>query len=136
MPRRRPMDLLRRLGRRIRARRLKLARTKVRIAKHAEISVQQLDVYERGFGHPPAVTLHRIAMALSTTTSHLLGEDTDAFHVEQFDEIAKLYTDPAIGQVTRYMQDMDKADQQSLKVIAAAFAERKKAPVERAEVMR
>lgn len=133
MPKRRPMDTLRRLGRRIRARRLKLTRTKVLVAKMAEISTQQLTLYEEGQGHPPAITLLRIAHALGTSTSTLLGEDAWAGS-DDLDGILKLYTDPAIGAVTRHMQDMTKDDRQSLQVVAAAFAQRHKAP-DRVEVM-
>jgi transcriptional regulator with XRE-family HTH domain len=68
------MDFLRRLGRRIRARRLHLGRTRKIVAEAAEISVTQLVLYESGQGHPPAFTLHRIARTLGTTSSGLLGD--------------------------------------------------------------
>jgi transcriptional regulator with XRE-family HTH domain len=123
MPKRRPMDFLRRLGRRMRARRLHLGRARKFVAEAAEISVTQLSLYEAGQGHPPAATLHRIALTLGTTTSALLGE-TMAENAEQVDEMMQIYTHPVVGAVIRHLQDMAKDDQKTLQIIAAAFAHR------------
>jgi len=136
MPKRRPMELLRKLGRRMKARRIHIGRTQPQVAAAAEISKVQYGLYERGEGHPPAATLHRIALALNTTTSALLGEREDGFdgRGEQFDLLSKLYTHPTIGTVTRAMQDMSKEDRARLQLIAVAFAERHRNP-SRAKVM-
>jgi hypothetical protein len=48
MPKHRPMEALRRLGARMRSRRLHLGRTREMVAKSAEISVTQLVLYESG----------------------------------------------------------------------------------------
>jgi transcriptional regulator with XRE-family HTH domain len=132
--RRRPVEYLRQMGRRIRTRRLHLGRTIVATAKAAEISAGQFKLYETGQGHPPAATLHRIAMALGTTSSKLLGEKEHDFPVSDqvIDDMMKLYGHPTIGAVTRYMQDMSKQDRLTLQVIARALANRRK-PVETAE---
>jgi transcriptional regulator with XRE-family HTH domain len=133
MPKRRPMDFLRRLGARMRARRLYLNRTRNIVAHGSEISVAQLAMYECGQGHPPAATLHRIARTLGTSSSALLGENISD-NDEQFDILVRLYADPMIGAVTRYMQDMTVTERKSLQLIAAAFASRQR-PAEKVEVM-
>src|SRR5258708_11895584 len=120
MPTRRPMEFLRRLGRRIRARRLHLNRTRAIVAQGAEISVTQLVLYESGQGHPPAATLHRIAHVLGTSSSALLGETMND-NAEQVDEMMKIYAHPQIGVVLRYMQDMSKEDRKTLQLIAVVF---------------
>jgi transcriptional regulator with XRE-family HTH domain len=117
------MDFLRQLGRRIRARRLHLGHTRKVVADGAEISVTQLVLYESGQGHPPAATLHRIAMTLGTSSSELLGEML-VDNGEQIDELVQLYTHPVVGAVVRHMQSMSKEDRKSLQVVATAFANR------------
>jgi transcriptional regulator with XRE-family HTH domain len=133
MPKRRPMEALRRLGARMRSRRLHLGRSREIVAKSAEISVTQLVLYESGQGHPPAFTLHRLAITLGTTTSALLGE-TMAENPEQVDEMMRIFAHPQIGMVLRYTQNMTKEDRKSLQIIAASFANRQRAP-ETVEVM-
>jgi hypothetical protein len=91
----------------------------------AEISVTQLSLYESGQGHPPAATLHRIAMTLGTSTSALLGE-TMAENVEQVEEMMQIFAHPQIGAVLRYMQEMAPEDRKSLQIVASAFAGRHK----------
>jgi transcriptional regulator with XRE-family HTH domain len=135
MPRRRPMDFLKRLGRRLRARRLVLNRTRGLVARGAEISTAQLSMYESGLGHPPAATLHRLAVVLGTTSSALLGETMADLANETFDTMARLYNDPFIGSVTRTMQEMTVAERKSLAVIATAMKNMPK-PAERVEPMR
>jgi transcriptional regulator with XRE-family HTH domain len=135
MPKRRPMAFLRKLGTRMRARRLHVGRTRAIVAGQAEISVTQLSLYESGEGHPPAATLHRIAVALGTSSSALLGEDNLSDETrQQFDILVRIYADPMIGAVTRYMQDMTVEERKSVQTIAAAFAKRVRAP-EMVEVM-
>lgn len=134
MPKRRPMAFLRKLGTRIRARRLHIGRTRVLVAQSAEISVTQLVLYENGQGHPPAATLHRIAIVLGTSSSALLGEDIGDETREQFDVLVRIYADPMIGAVTRYMQDMSVEQRKSVQLVAAALASRP--PVQKVEVMR
>jgi transcriptional regulator with XRE-family HTH domain len=135
MPKRRPMAFLRRLGARIRARRLYVNRTRALIAQGAEISVTQLVLYETGQGHPPAATLHRIATVLGTSSSALLGEDDFSEQTrQQFDVLVKIYADPMIGAVTRYMQDMTVDERKSVQLVAAALAGRPR-PVQKVEVM-
>jgi transcriptional regulator with XRE-family HTH domain len=134
MPRRRPMQFLRKLGTRIRARRLHVGRTRNVVANQAEISVTQLVLYENGQGHPPAATLHRIALSLGTSSSSLMGEDIGDATREQFDILVKIYADPMIGAVTRYMQDMTVDERKSVQTIAAAFAKRARPP-DKVEVM-
>jgi transcriptional regulator with XRE-family HTH domain len=119
------MKFIRRLGHRIRARRLHLGRTREIVARDAEISVTQLSLYESGQGHPPAATLHRIAVTLETSTSALLGE-TMAENAKQVDEMMQIYAHPVVGAVVRYMCNMKKEDRKSLQIIAAAFAGRHK----------
>lgn len=128
MPRHRPMEGLRQLGRRIKARRLHRGMTQVDLARAVRLSVAGVARYEAGEGHPPALRLHQIAAALNTTVSSLLGEyrsrgrrDEDS---QIFDDLAKLYAHPTIGTVTRYMQDMTKEDRLTLQVLAAALAKR------------
>ena len=135
MPKRRPMEFLRRLGRRMRARRMHLKRTRYMVASSAEISVQQLMKYETGEGHPPAATLYRIAHALGMSTSALLGE-TLGDNAEQLDSMVKLHADPCVGAVLRHMQELTPAARKSLQLIATAFAHaERQAMVERVEVM-
>jgi len=129
------MDALRRLGSRIRARRLHLNRPCGIVAKGAEISINQLALYETGQGHPPAFTLHRIAVMLGTTSSALLGEVGMKHDEEAVDSMMKILSHPIVGTVVRYMQDMRPEDRHSLQVIAQAFASRTK-PLDRVEVMR
>src|SRR5262245_51954029 len=119
MPKHRPSEFIRRLGRRIRVRRLDLGRTRRIVAHGAEISVTMLSLYESGQGHPPAATLHRIAMALGTSSSALLGETMND-NAEQVDEMMQVYAHPQIGAVLRYLQDMSKEDRRSLQIIASA----------------
>lgn len=134
MPRRRPMSFLRKLGTRIRARRLHVGRTREIVAGQAEISVTQLCLYEKGQGHPPAATLHRIAASLGTSSSALMGETIGEQDKQQFDLLTKLYADPYIGAVTRYMQDMTVEERQSVRTVASAFVRHAK-PLEKVEVM-
>lgn len=135
MPKRRPMAFLRKLGTRIRARRLHLNRTREVVATGAEISVTQLSLYEGGQGHPPAATLHRIATMLGTSSSALLGEDDFSEETrQQFDILVRIYADPMIGAVTRYMQDMTVEERKSVQLVAAALAGRPR-PVQKVEVM-
>jgi len=135
MPKRRPMEFLRRLGRRMRARRLHLHRTRGMVASGAEISVTQLAQYESGAGHPPAATLHRIARTLGMSSSALLGE-TLGDNAEQLDALVKFHADPVIGAVLEHMRDMTAEQRQSLQLIAAAFARKARTQVvERVEVM-
>jgi len=129
------MDFLRRLGARMRVRRLHLGRTRFVVANGAEISVQQLMKYETGEGHPPAATLHRIARTLGMSTSALLGE-TERDDADQLDVMIQFHADPCIGAVLRHMQDMTPAARKSVQLIAAAFVRAEhQARVERAEVM-
>ena len=118
----------------MRARRLHVNRTLIMVAAGAEISRTQLCSYESGQGHPPVATLHRIAHVLGTTCSELIGERAPDGSNEQFDVLIRLYADPFIGSVTRYMQDMTVDERQSVQLICAALASRKKPP-ERAKVM-
>jgi transcriptional regulator with XRE-family HTH domain len=134
MPKRRPMEFLRRLGARMRARRLYLGRTQVVVASGVEISVTQLALYESGQGHPPAATLHRIAVMLGTSSSSLLGE-TMSDNAEVVDEMMKIHSHPVVASVLRHMQDMTMDDCKSLVVVAAAFASRNKV-LDKVEVMR
>jgi hypothetical protein len=76
-------------------------------------------MYELGLGHPPAATLHRIAMVLGTTSSELLGERDTSEMEEQFDTMVRIYTDPYIGGVIRYMQDMPAEQRRKIRLIAA-----------------
>ena len=119
------MKFLRQVGQRIRALRLHLNKPREIVAQGAEISVTQLSLYESGQGHPPAATLHRIAMTLGTSTSALLGE-TMAEKVEQVEEMMQIFAHPQIGAVLRYMQDMTPDDRKSLQIVASAFAGRHK----------
>lgn len=138
MPRRRPLKFLQKLGARLRARRIKLGRTRVLVAKGVEISVTQLVLYETGQGHPPAATLHRLAMMLGTTSSALLGEtrmgmyDDTAAHLEALE---RLYADQYIGAVVRSMEDMTDESKKSLQLIATSL-KRRQEPVETVTVMR
>jgi transcriptional regulator with XRE-family HTH domain len=125
MPKHRPMGALRNLGQQIRSRRRHLGHSRETIAQGAGISVTQLTLYESGQGHPPAFTLHRLALALDTSTSTLLGE-TIAENAEQVDEMMQIYAHPLVGAVIGYMRDMSKQDRQSLKIIASAFATRQR----------
>lgn len=130
------MAFLRKLGTRMRARRLHLNRTREVVATGAEISVTQLSLYEQGQGHPPAATLHRIAQMLGTSSSALLGEDDFSEDTrQQFDILVRIYADPMIGAVTRYMQDMTVEERKSVQLVAAALAGRLR-PVEKVEVMK
>ena len=122
------MEFLRRLGKRIRARRIHLNRSAAMVARSVEISTTQLFAYEAGQGHPPAGTLHRIAHSLGTTTSQLLGETMYDTSNEQFDDLVRLYNDPFIGPVTRLMQDMTAQERKTVHVITAALAHQKKPP--------
>ena len=124
MPRRRPKIFLEKLGSRIRARRLYVARTMTYVANECEISVSQLAMYETGGGHPPAATLHRIAMSLGTSSSELMGEKIKGETLEQLDVLVRLYTDPMIGVVTRHMQDMTVDERRAMSRIAVAIASR------------
>lgn len=126
MPKQRPMDFLRRLGRRIRARRLHLGHTRKTVAEGAGISVTQLVLYESGEGHAPVATLHRIAMTLGTSTSALLGETMDDERAEQVDEMMQIYSHPVVGSVIRAMCNMSPEDRKSLQIVASAFANRVK----------
>lgn len=134
MPKRRPMDFLRRLGARIRARRLYVNRTCRLVASMAQISTTQLAKYETGEGHPPAATLHRIAMALGTSSSALLGE-TVHDDQEQIDIMMKIHAHPIVGAILRHMQDMTPHDLKSLNAISAALA-RQNRELDKVEVMR
>jgi hypothetical protein len=126
MPKHWPGELLRRLGRQIRSRRLYLGQPRKIVAQRAEISIQQLASYESGQGHPPVGTLHRIAQTLGTSISALLGETMRTENAEQFDEMMQIWTHPVGGAIIRYMCGMTKEDLQSLRIIAAAFAARHK----------
>jgi len=126
------MEALRRLGARMRSRRLHLGRSRKIVAKSAEISVTQLSLYESGQNHPPAFTLHRLAMTLGTTTSALLAETMNE-NAEQVDEMMQIYAHPQIGAVLRYMQDMTGEQRKTLLIIAASFANRSK-PAETVDV--
>jgi transcriptional regulator with XRE-family HTH domain len=135
MPKQRPRDFLRKLGARIRARRLHSGKPRHAVAAELKISPAMLQRYESGDGHPPAYVLHRIALALGTSTSALLAEDNRG-NQEQIDAMMALYADPAVGSVIRYMQGMDKASRGNLQAIAATFAARSQASMNTAEVMR
>src|SRR5258708_38612429 len=134
MPKRRPIQFLKRLGNRMRARRLHLHRTRMIVATAVEISVQQLMKYETGEGHPPAATLHRIAQTLGISTSALLGE-TLGDNAEQLDDMVKFHADPVIGAVLRHMQHMTPDARRSLQMVAATFAAADRRVPEHIEVM-
>jgi transcriptional regulator with XRE-family HTH domain len=129
------MAFLRRLGERMRSRRLYIGKKRGQVATDAEISVTQLSSYESGQGHPPAATLHRIARTLGVSSSALLGEvryeDDERLAVEA---MMKDYADPVIGGVVRHMQHMTVEDRKSLQLIAAGFVRRWQPP-EKVEVM-
>jgi transcriptional regulator with XRE-family HTH domain len=133
MPKRRPKLSLEKLGNRIRTRRLFVNRTLVYVARESELSTSQLHLYETGVGHPPAWTLHRIAMVLGVSTSELLGERITQETLEQFDTLARVYADPFIGSVTRSMQDMDVSERRAMARICASVRSQK---VETAKVMK
>lgn len=135
MPRYRPAPLLKRLGSRIRARRHYVGRTQKYVAESCGISEQMLLRYETGTGHPPAGTLQRLALALGTTSSSLLGETLTDTANEELAHFTALYAHPTIGAVVRYMQDMTAPNRASLQTIAAALAGRPK-PVDKVEIMR
>ena len=128
MPRKKPIKFLSRLGRRMRARREHLNRTAGVVAAACEISRAQLFHYEAGLGHPPAATLHRIAMSLGTSSSHLMGETMDDYQAEEMDVLVKLYADPFIGPVTRWMQEMSVPERRTVHTIIHALARQPKPP--------
>ena len=124
------------MGNRMRSRRLQLKRQRGIVAQNAEISVPQLARYEAGEGHPPAATLHRIALALGTSSSALMGETRyEDDEREQVETMMASIADPVFGAVLAHMQNMTDDDRQSLQAVARTFANRPKAP-ETAEVMR
>jgi transcriptional regulator with XRE-family HTH domain len=129
------MEFLKRLGRRIRTRRIYLSRTQVMVAQAVEISVPQLAMYECGQGHPPAATLHRIATILGISSSALMGETQREDGEEMMNELMAVYTHPQVGPVIRHMQDMTPENRQSLMLIAQSFASRNK-PLDKVEVMK
>jgi transcriptional regulator with XRE-family HTH domain len=105
------------------------------VAASCEISVQQLTLYENGNGNPPAATLHRIAFALGTTSSSLMGETMSDPIRDQFDEFAALYSDPYIGDVTRIMQEMPADTRKQVRFLVGTIARMPKPP-QTAEVMK
>jgi transcriptional regulator with XRE-family HTH domain len=120
----RPLEFLKKTGNRIRSRRLHCGMPQREAAKQAGISISTYVNYENGHGHPPAATLHRIAKALGTNSSKLMGEHEREDVHQVFDDISELYSHPTIGAVTRYMQCMSSQDLLTLQVIAAALAHR------------
>ena len=136
MPKRRPLPFLKRLGARMRARRLEVNRSTETVARMVEISTQQLWNYESGTGHPPAATLHRIAMALGTSSSDLLGETIPDTMAGQFDALARLYNDPMIGAVTREMQEMTVVQRRMVQALTATVRAAMPKPAQTAEVMK
>jgi transcriptional regulator with XRE-family HTH domain len=135
MPKRRPQQFLKRLGLRLRARRIEVDRPAAVVARLVEISVAQLNKYENGVGHAPAATLHRLAITLGTSSSALLGETMPEAANKSLDAMLKLYADVEIGTVMRHMEDMDRADRMLVKRFAARIARQPKPP-ETVEVMR
>jgi transcriptional regulator with XRE-family HTH domain len=113
MPRTRPLAALERLGTRLRARRLFLQLPLAYTAHEMALSKNMLCDYEHGRGHPPALTLLRIAKVLGTSTSDLLAE-RNKFHAEDVDRAVRLFADPAIHEVADSMSRMDSASRHAI----------------------
>jgi transcriptional regulator with XRE-family HTH domain len=120
------MAELKSLGQRIRIRRQELGFTREAVAKAAEISIQQLAIYEKALGHAPACTLQRIARALDTSTSVLLGEPVNEYATQVEELLLQVYRHPDVNDVVLSMRAMDRADLRSMKIIAKAFAARQR----------
>jgi len=73
-------ELLRTLGRRVRARRLERGLTLGRLAAQCGLSTRFLVQVESGAGNPSVRSLTGLARALGTTPSALLGEAPDGAH--------------------------------------------------------
>lgn len=65
------------VGRRVKLRRKQLGLSQGALAEHLSVSFQQVQKYERGANRISASMLVRIAAALDTRVSHLVGEDGD-----------------------------------------------------------
>jgi transcriptional regulator with XRE-family HTH domain len=119
MPRQHPAAALRKLGRRIRARRYFLQLPFAYFAKQVRLSTSMLNAYEAGRAQPPCMTLLRIAAALGTSTSDLLGE-RDKDNSEDLDFMIGLFADPSIHAVAMAMLRMDDDTRQELAMRVAA----------------
>jgi len=119
MPKQRPEAALAKLGRRIRARRYFLQLPLGYFAREVRLSTSMLNAYEAGRGHPPAMTLLRIAKALGTSVSDLLAERSKANH-EDIDFMIGLFAEPSIHAVAMAMLQMEPAERQTLAMQVAA----------------
>ena len=113
MPKQRPAAALTRLGRRIRARRYYLQLPFKYFADEVKLSTSMLNAYEAGRGHPPALTLLRIAKALGTSTSDLLAERTKG-NSDDVNFAVALFADPAISAMARAMLHMNPDDRNAV----------------------
>jgi transcriptional regulator with XRE-family HTH domain len=135
MPKVRPKEFLRRLGDRIRVRRLYLGMTRAGLGTKVGVSGQQLERYECGAGHPPAATLHRIAAALGVSSSSLLGE---TIKEDRADEIAAMHValaDPLLGGVLRNMLRLPMAQRELLHATTVGLLKQLPETVHKVEVM-
>jgi transcriptional regulator with XRE-family HTH domain len=102
MPKVRQPEALTRLGQRLRARRLFLQLPLRYAAEQMKLSESVLLEYERGRGHPPALTLSRMAKVLGTDTSDLLGERRKK-NREDIERAIALFAEPQIFEVANLM---------------------------------
>lgn len=114
MPKLRPAEALERLGHRLRARRVFLQLPLSHTAEEMQLTKGVLLQYELGRGHPPCLTLLRMAKVLGTTTSMLLIERDWPRGGEDVDRAVELCADPAIYEVASAMRRMDAANRQAV----------------------
>lgn len=107
MPRTRDHQHMLRLGHRLRARREWLGLTQAEVAAGADIAGPMVQKYERGDSDPPSGTLLRLAIALSTTATALLAEDSCGKRDPAADAAAELLADPAVSSILRLLKRMD-----------------------------
>jgi transcriptional regulator with XRE-family HTH domain len=124
------------MGDRIRAQRLYINRPCVVAAQQIGVSKQMLDRYERGLGNPPATTLSRIALALGTSSSALLGErDPQGARGDEIAAMTAVLADPLIGAIVRIVVGLPDDRRELARVMIAGLVVKSR-PVERVEVMR
>jgi transcriptional regulator with XRE-family HTH domain len=136
MPKIRPREQLRRLGDRIRSRRLHLNMTRTDVARHVDVSPQMLERYESGEAHPPAMTLARIATALGTSCSVLLGErDPGDGRTDEIAAMTAAFADVWIGSVVRHMLRLPDDKRQVVNTMASALVRQLPEKIDKVEVM-
>lgn len=120
MPKTNGKTLDRELGARLKARRLFLGLTQVRLGQKIGVTFQQIQKYEKGMSQLSATRLQQIANVLRVPTSYFLGEGKDQRADEV--ELLKLATIPDAIRMLRAVHSLSHSARTELIRLAESWA--------------